>query len=98
MKRIVVLRRAAVEELARARRWYDDRRAGVGDELVACVDAVIQQAVIAPETCARVHREVRRVLVRRFPYGVFFLAEDDRIVVLAIFHAHRDPAVWKRRR
>jgi plasmid stabilization system protein ParE len=40
---------------------------------------------------------VRRGLVRRFPYGVFYVVTDDAIVILAVFHASRDPAGWRSR-
>jgi toxin ParE1/3/4 len=39
-----------------------------------------------------VHGDVRRALLRRFPYSVFFLVEDDLAIVLAVHHRRRDPA------
>jgi len=44
-----------------------------------------------------VYEDVRRVLVRRFPYSVFFVLERTRAVVLAVHHQHRDPASRPRR-
>jgi toxin ParE1/3/4 len=41
-----------------------------------------------------VYKDVRRVVAKRFPFSVYFRAEANRIVVLAIFHASRDPAIW----
>jgi hypothetical protein len=35
---------------------------------------------------------VRRAVLQRFPYSIYFMVEDDRIVVLAIFHARRSPS------
>jgi plasmid stabilization system protein ParE len=35
--------------------------------------------------------------VRRFPYGILFLEEDKRVIVLAVFHAKRDPRSWHER-
>jgi plasmid stabilization system protein ParE len=40
---------------------------------------------------------VRRALLQRFPYAVYFILDDQIIVILAILHQRRDPAVWKRR-
>lgn len=45
----------------------------------------------------KVHKEVRRVLMRKFPYALFYLVEEDSIVVLACFHAGRDSIDWLRR-
>jgi toxin ParE1/3/4 len=95
MKCVAVLRPAAEEELNEARAWYEARQRGLGEELVACVDAALEQSCFAPEMGARVHGQVRRVLIRRFPYGVFYVVEPGRIVVLAIFHASRDPVDWR---
>ena len=44
-----------------------------------------------------VFRNVRRALVRGFPYSLFFVVEDGTLQVIALFHASRDPAVWQKR-
>ena len=41
-----------------------------------------------------VREDIRRVVAYRFPYSVYFRAEKHRIVVLAVFHGSRDPAIW----
>jgi plasmid stabilization system protein ParE len=40
---------------------------------------------------------VERALVRRFPYGIYFTAESDRVIILGVFHQHRDPSIWRDR-
>ena len=45
-----------------------------------------------PRRYPRVHGEVRRAVIRRFPFGVFYLIESDAVVVMAVMHASRDPA------
>ena len=51
-----------------------------------------------PEAYALVDPTMRRALVRRFPYAIFYEVEATEIVVYAIFHGARDPRAWKRRR
>lgn len=41
---------------------------------------------------------MRRALLRRFPYGIFFEVGTTEIVVYAVFHGARDPRSWRRRR
>lgn len=41
--------------------------------------------------------EVRRALLRHFPYGVYFVEGPDDVAVLAVLHLHRDPDMWKSR-
>ena len=93
----VVLRAEAREELGEAFDWYEGRRPGLGHQFVRCVSDAIDLILTTPEAFPRVHGEVRRALVRRFPHGIFYIIEADIIVVLAVFHARRDPADWKRR-
>jgi toxin ParE1/3/4 len=93
----VVLRRAAQAELREARDWYESRHTGLGVEFVGCVDAAITDIGEHPERHPTVHGDVRRRLVRRFPYGVFYLVASDRVVVLAVFHSSRDPILWQSR-
>ena len=46
---------------------------------------------------ARLYREARRVLLRRFPYAVYFVDEGEFIEVFAILHQQQEPAVWQTR-
>lgn len=84
-------------ELVDAWSWYEEQRPGLGDELAACVEAAIAKAAREPEAYARVHDDVRRVLVRRFPYGVFYVVEDGELLVLAVAHGRRRPHDWRDR-
>lgn len=94
MKRPVLLRPEARAELVEAWAWYEARRAGLGDSMVTCVEAAVAMAARTPEAFQVVHGEVRRVLLRRFPYGVYYVVEDDALVVLAIAHARRERGYW----
>jgi plasmid stabilization system protein ParE len=89
--RAVVLRLEAADELAEAVQWYQRRRLGLGDELLLVVEAAIGQILRSPEMYPVVYRDVRRLLTRRFPYGIYYRLEPERVVVVAIFHGRRDP-------
>jgi toxin ParE1/3/4 len=45
----------------------------------------------SPQRFPAVLRSIRRVALKRFPYGVYFEVQDDRIVVLAVYHFKRSP-------
>jgi plasmid stabilization system protein ParE len=97
VSRTVVIRPEAETDLAAARDWYEDRMAGLGAEFGREVDLVLSAAAERALGFPVIHRDVRRALIKRFPYGVFFVASEDLVVVLAVLHQARDPAVWKRR-
>jgi plasmid stabilization system protein ParE len=93
----VVLRRQARAEFDAAFDWYERQRAGLGPEFAERVQAVFDRISATPEMHAKVYRDVRRALVRQFPYSVYYRLRTDRVVVLAVFHNKRDPKIWKSR-
>jgi plasmid stabilization system protein ParE len=52
---------------------------------------------LMPELQVEIYKGVRRRLVRRFPFAVFYKTEETRIVVIAVMHARREPGRWKTR-
>ncbi|MFA7387599.1 MAG: type II toxin-antitoxin system RelE/ParE family toxin [Thiohalobacteraceae bacterium] len=97
MSRSVAFRRAAFRELVEAAEWHEERHAGLGTDFAAEINHAIELLKEHPERFPQMHKDVRCVRVRRFPYSVFFRIEPHRIVVLAVFHARRDPTVWQER-
>jgi len=93
----VVFRRVAQTEFDQAALWYEEQRLGLGTEFVVEIDRSIRSAAEHPERYPIMHRDLRCVRVRRFPYSVFYRIEQRRVVVLALIHARRDPAVWQQR-
>ncbi|MFW5751753.1 MAG: hypothetical protein ACOCW8_00290 [bacterium] len=70
------------------------------DELGRAIEvySAIQRAVAHPKAWSSLEGEIRRVLIRRFPYGVLYTEKKDGLFILAVMHLHRDPEYWKTRR
>ena len=83
--------RKAKREFDDAISWYQDRREGLGREFSVAVEEQLGRIALSPNQFACVRGDVRRAVLQRFPYSIYFIVEDNRIVVLAIFHARRDP-------
>ena len=97
MKKALIIRPDAERDLAEAYGWYEARVPGLGSDFLMSIDAALSSIQRTPEMYPIVYKNVRRALVRRFPYGIFYLVEEDRIVVLGILHARRDPKTWQDR-
>lgn len=93
----VVFRAAAKREFDDAADWYDKRRPGLGAEFILEIDQALTSAAAAPERYPIVFGTIRRTVARRFPFSVYFRVRGDTLVVLAVFHGRRNPAVWQRR-
>ena len=97
MARDIIIRSKAETDLTDAFNWYEDQVSGLGIDYLNTVDAALSGIQQNPTAYPVVHGKVRRRLVRRFPYAVFYLVEPSKIIVLAVFHIRRNPKSWKER-
>jgi plasmid stabilization system protein ParE len=93
----VTFLRAARSEFIEAAARYETQRPGLGARFIAEIDRCVASAAEQPLAYAVIHNDIRRVTARRFPFSVYFRLEAQRIVVLAVFHGRRSPAVWQNR-
>ena len=85
------------QDISEAYDWYENRRHGLGEEFLSCVDACIQSMCRTPELHAKVHEDYRRALVRRFPYAIFYEFTNKIVTVYCVFHTSRNPDKWRER-
>jgi len=93
----VVLRDEAQAEFDEAFDYYDGQRAGLGAVLVTRVQEIFDRIAANPLMHRVVFADVRKAVVKQFPYCVFYRAERARVEVIAVFHSSRDPSVWQGR-
>ncbi|WP_368665436.1 type II toxin-antitoxin system RelE/ParE family toxin [Chlorobium sp. KB01] len=93
----LILLPEAQKDISDAYWWYEDRRDGLGEEFLGCLDACIQTICRSPELYPVVHEHYHRALVRRFPYAVFYEQSIQSISVYSIFHTSQDPMKWHSR-
>lgn len=93
----LIVRPEAEEEMAEAYNWYEERMHGLGSEFLLNVDATMNSILRNHQQYPVVYKNLRCALTRRFPYQILFVTEDTLIVVVAVFHARRDPKHWQER-
>jgi plasmid stabilization system protein ParE len=93
----VTFRRAARAEFDEAHAWYEHQRPGLGDQFSERVQEVLDRIAATPEVHQCVYKDVRRSVVQGFPYSVLYRVKSDKIVVIAVFHGKRNPAIWQAR-
>jgi toxin ParE1/3/4 len=93
----VRLRTEAEQDLADAAMWYEEQRPGLGQEFLDEALAIFSTIAERPLAHAAVYGSLRRALLHRFPFGVFYLADGAGAVVVGIFHGSRHPRHWRRR-
>ena len=84
-------------ELNQAVDYYQAIESGLGREFTLEVLAAIRRAVVFPKAWSLMEGDVRRSLVRRFPFGVLYAEESDGILIVAVMNLHREPGYWRTR-
>jgi len=96
----LVIRDEAEPDIAAAVDWYEGQSVGLGIELVRAVEVCVQSIRRWPEARRIVFGDleppVRRALVRRFPYSIYYVAVPGAVHVLGCLHQHRDPAATRK--
>jgi plasmid stabilization system protein ParE len=93
-----IIRPAADQEIREIFSHCERQRPGLGGQFEAELEATIARIIANPEMYSLVHRDVRRAILRPFPYGVFYKVRRDVLYVVAVVHLARDPRIWQRRR
>ena len=89
----------ATADVASAYLWYEEQSPGLGSEFLRCVETALLAIQRNPLIYPTVHESYRRLLVRRFPFAIFFefVPNQNRCVVYSVFHCSEDPEKWRRR-
>jgi plasmid stabilization system protein ParE len=93
----LVVRAAAEADVLEAALWYEQRSPGLGTEFLRAVDVALAEVARMPERYPFVRGVARRAHLRRFAYGIYFVATPDLVSVVACMHARRDPRRWEDR-
>lgn len=76
---------------------YEDAKPGLGRAFIAELDRLYRQLVAFPTSCPEVDPGIRRGLLSRFPYAVYYAILDDGVEILAVVHQARHERAWKAR-
>ena len=95
MTQALFLRPEAERDIADAASWYEIRRAGLGRRFLGELDHLFTRILVGPQHFPEIGEDVRRGLLRRFPYAVYFIDRGQSLTVLAVLHLRRHPETWK---
>ncbi|MDD5579325.1 MAG: type II toxin-antitoxin system RelE/ParE family toxin [Methylobacter sp.] len=88
----------ALREIGEAQEWYELQSPGLGEEFIAAMELQLKRLEQAPLLYAEVIPHVRRALLPRFPYGLFYAVRGNLIHILAVLHDARNPKRWPKNR
>lgn len=86
MKHETAVRESALEAADAAFHWYETQRAGLGSRFKDLLAQTVERIADMPLSYPEVEQGIRRALVPVFKYRVFYLVENERVVVIGIYH------------
>ena len=93
----VVFAPAARGEVIEAQDWYEGEAPGVGRHFREAIDALTERMGANPRQFPVVFKNVHRALLHHFPFSLLYVIEGETLLVIACFHASRDPTQWQKR-
>jgi len=96
MKRIT-FHPAAETEMIEAAKYYENQQKDLGKRFLISIQDGINRIQINPLLYPFVYENVRRCLIKIFPFGILFRISSDQIMIMAVMHLHRNPNYWKNR-
>lgn len=82
-------------ELIEAAQFYEQRVSTLGSQFLNAADIAIGAIQNDPERWSVIEADVRRYLMPRFPYALYYRVLSDHIRVLAFKHNSRHPDYWR---
>jgi plasmid stabilization system protein ParE len=92
-----VVRPLAEADVQAAFDWYEEQAVGLGHEFLRAVDACYATIERTPELYPVVYKRLRRALMRRFPYAVYYVLTAESILIAACTHGRQHPRRWRSR-
>lgn len=91
----VFLSPIAESELLESATWYNERKENLGVEFIEEIDNAILNIQSKPLQYKIAYKNFRIALTKRFPFEIFYSVDEHNILIHHIFHASRNPKIWK---
>ena len=84
-------------ELVEAATYYESRVPGLGAQFREEANRTASKILEAPRRWRMIDEDVRRALIVRFPFAIYYRVFPDYVQILAVKHHKRHPDYWRHR-
>ena len=88
---------AAVSELNDTFEYYELQQTNLGSRFVSAIEKSVELIEHYPKGWHSLSQDIRRCLVKNFPYGIIYQIKGNDIFIIAIANLHRKPNYWNDR-
>ncbi|MBI2730850.1 MAG: type II toxin-antitoxin system RelE/ParE family toxin [Sphingobacteriales bacterium] len=87
----VALTAEAINDITEIVKWYDEQQSDLGNVFIEHLHLAFNSITATPSAFQRYYRNVRKIVLKKFPYFVLFRKEKTIIIIHAVFHTRRNP-------
>ena len=95
----VVILSEAEQDIDDSYLWYEMKQIGLGDTFFKSIDQAVKFISSNPESCGEIHKDLRRYLIKKFPFGIYYRANltKNEIQIIGVIHFRRSSRVIRKR-
>jgi len=93
----IILKPGAEEDIDGIFKWYEEQREGLGYEFLLSADQCINTIQLNPFFSFNVAEQIRRAVIPRFPYNIYYTVEGEFVFIHLVMHQFREPETWQNR-
>lgn len=91
----IVVSAVASQHIDEVYTWYEEQQVGLGKRFLSGLTITFQRIQRTPAGYQIIYDPHRRVIMSKFPYGVFYEEQEAQIVISAVLHTSRNPEDWQ---
>ena len=88
---ILKISKLAFLEIEDAKDYYNLQKTTLGDNFKEDIKKSIKNIKNFPNLYPNITDDLKRCVLHRFPYSIFFSITNDTILILSVAHQHRNP-------
>lgn len=77
--------------------YYYEDNPKVADTFYREINLAFENIKQNPNSFPTVYKDVRKYVIKKFPFVIYYRIVDEIIQVIAIFHTSRSPEIWNER-
>jgi plasmid stabilization system protein ParE len=93
----IELSKEAEEDFDNSYYYYAKESQKVADNFLKQVDSSFVQILKNPEGYVLAIVEIRKYVMKKYPFVIYYRVQEAIIQIVAIFHSSRNPEIWKER-
>jgi plasmid stabilization system protein ParE len=97
MRRLIVLPFAEID-IKETVSYFSSVRDDLDHDFIEAIDSSFQEILSNPEAFPIAKYDIRKFVMVKFPFCIYFIERREAVYILSVFHDKRNPREWQKRK